>query len=267
MITPPAPTLPATVQFVGPWTEEARAQVIATLTPWIPVLSAPWTLTYERDTLGTGKRAATAEGYSATVERDGAAQRVIARCWELGMFLRQLAAHVRAQAEGRAAPAAKPIRRSPLEVGRWLTKQKFEKRYQPQRWLNVVVIDGGTRRVRVRPYDLINLIRQHKDAYVQFAWNDQPHSREKKIQITGRRSAERFETIRVTDAPFTTVKLRICYALTPEQDTEVILHDGYGLPEIDRWWEKMKGSHIPLPLPAEAHPRRNWPTRLRRSDS
>lgn len=63
---------------------------------------------------------------------------------------------------------------------------------------------------------------------------------------------ERFETIPVTDPPYSTVKLRICYALTPEKDTEVILHDGYGLPEIDRWWERMKGTDIPVPLPAEA---------------
>jgi hypothetical protein len=63
---------------------------------------------------------------------------------------------------------------------------------------------------------------------------------------------ERFETITTTDAPYTTVKLRICYALTPEKDTEVILHDGYGLPEIDRWWERMKTTDIPVPLPAEA---------------
>ena len=104
MIPPIAATLPATVQFVGPWTEEARAQVITTLTPLIPALPAPWTLTYERDTLGTGKYAATAEGYSAAVERDCAAQRVIARCWDLGMYLRQLAAYVRTQAEGQAAP-------------------------------------------------------------------------------------------------------------------------------------------------------------------
>lgn len=244
--------LPATVQFVGPWSDEDRAQVIATLTPLIPALSAPWKIIYERDEIGTGRRRATVHAYSAAVERSDEAPPDISRCWELGMFLRQLAAHIRAQAEGHAAPAPTPIRRSPLEVGRWLTKQKFEKRYQPQRWRNVVMIDGGSVRVRVGPYHLMNLIRQHKDAYFQFCWNDQPHSREKKIQIKGRRSAERFETIPVTDAPFTTVKLRICYALTPQKDTEVILHDGYGLPEIDRWWEKMNTSQIPLPLPAEA---------------
>src|SRR4028118_547904 len=98
----------------------------------------------------------------------------------------------------------------------------------------------------------MNLIRTHKDAYFQFQWNDQPRTRQKKIQVKGRGSAEHFETITATNAPFTTVKLRICYALTPEQDTEVILHDGYELPEIDRWWEKMKTTDIPLPLPAEA---------------
>ncbi len=118
--------------------------------------------------------------------------------------------------------------------------------------MHVVSIDGGERRVRVRPYDVINLIRQHKEAYFQFAWNDQPHTREQKIMVKGCRSDERFTTIPVTDPPYTTVKLRICYALTPQRDTEVILHDGYGLPEIDRWWEKVKGYDIPLPLPAEA---------------
>ena len=150
------------------------------------------------------------------------------------------------------APTPKPIRRSPLEFGTWYTKKKFEQRYQTSRWFNVVTIDGGAIRVRIRPYDLQHLLRTHQDAYFQFCWNDQPHHREKKIAVKGRRSAERFETIPVTDAPYTTVKLRICYALTPERDTEVILHDGYGLPEIDRWWERVKGKEIALPLPAEA---------------
>jgi hypothetical protein len=146
----------------------------------------------------------------------------------------------------------KPIRRSPLEFGRWYTKKKFEKRYQTSRWLNVVTIDGGAIRVRIRPYDLQHLLLAHKDAYFQLCWNDQPHHREKKIQIKGRRSAERFETIPTTEPPYTTVKLRICYALTPQRDTEIILHDGYGLPEVDRWWERVKGKEIALPLPAEA---------------
>ncbi|HEY0737773.1 MAG TPA: hypothetical protein VGD69_22835 [Herpetosiphonaceae bacterium] len=39
-----------------------------------------WGLTYEREILGTGTCAATAEGSSAAVERDGAVQHVIARC-------------------------------------------------------------------------------------------------------------------------------------------------------------------------------------------
>ncbi|HEY0607771.1 MAG TPA: hypothetical protein VGD58_32955 [Herpetosiphonaceae bacterium] len=252
-MTPPISSLPATVRFAGPWSEEDRAQVITTLTPLIPALSVPWLLTYEHDATATARtRAVIAHAYSATVERDGEAQPVLSRCWDLGMYLRQLAAYVRAQAEGQTAPAVKPIRRSPLEIGQWLTKQKFEQRYQPQRWLNVVVIDGGTRRVRVSPYKLITLIRTHAAAYFQFAWNDQPHTRQQKIAVKGRRSAERFETIPVTDPPYTTVKLRICYALTPERDTEVTLHDGYGLPEIDRWWERMTMSHIALPLPAEA---------------
>jgi hypothetical protein len=145
-----------------------------------------------------------------------------------------------------------PIRRSPLEFGTWYTKKKFEKRYQTSRWLNVVTIAGGNVRVRVRPYDLQNLLRQHQAAYFQFSWNDQPHHREKKIAIKGKRSAERFDKIPTTDPAYTTVKLRICYALTPERDTEVILHDGYGLPEIDKWWERAKGYEIALPLPAEA---------------
>ncbi|HEY0739284.1 MAG TPA: hypothetical protein VGD69_30460 [Herpetosiphonaceae bacterium] len=248
------PTLPATVQFVGPWCDEDRAQVITTLTPLIPALTLPWLLTYEREALVLGKRAALGHAYSAAVERDGQAQPVLSRSWDLPMFCRQLAAHVRAQAEGQAAPTPKPIRRSPLEVGQWLTKKKFEQRYQPQRWLNVVVIDGGAIRVRVRPYDLQTLIRTHAAAYFQFVWNDQPHTRQQKIAVKGRRSAERFETIPVTDPPWTTVKLRICYALTPEKDTEIVLHDGYGLPEIDRWWERMSSTDIPLPLPAEAQP-------------
>jgi hypothetical protein len=244
--------LPATVRFVGPWSDADRAQVITTLTPLIACLTVPWTLTYECDEVGTGRHRTMVHAYSAAVEREGEAQRVISRCWDFGMFLRQLAAHVRAQRNGEAQPAAKPIRRSPLEYGRWYTKKDFEKRYQVQQWLNVVTINGGRVRVRVRPYDLINLIRTHKDAYFQFAWNDQPHTREQKIMVKGRRSAERFTTIATTDPPYTTVKLRICYALMPERDTEIILHDGYGLPEIDRWWERAQGCDIPLPLPAEA---------------
>ncbi|HEX6290562.1 MAG TPA: hypothetical protein VFZ66_15340 [Herpetosiphonaceae bacterium] len=106
--------------------------------------------------------------------------------------------------------------------------------------------------MRFRPYDIQNLLRQHKDAYFQFAWNDQPHQREQKIMVKGRCSAERFVPLLTTDTPHTTVTLRICYALTPERDTEVILHDGYGLPEIDRWWARASGSTIRLPLPAEA---------------
>ncbi|HEX6290196.1 MAG TPA: hypothetical protein VFZ66_13465 [Herpetosiphonaceae bacterium] len=148
----------------------------------------------------------------------------------------------------------KPIRRSPLEFGRWYTKNAFEKHYQTSRWLHVVVIDGGNVRVRVRPYDLHTLLRTHKDAYVHFVWNDQPHQREQKVMVKGRRSAERFVTMPTTDPPYTTVKLRICYARTPERDTEIILHDGYGLPEIDRWWARASGSTIRLPLPAEAQP-------------
>lgn len=191
MMTPITATLPATVQFVGPWTDADRAQVVTTLTPLIPALTVPWVLTYEHDATATTRTLAVIpQAYSAAVERDGEAQRVLSRRWDLGMFLRQLAAHIRTQAEGHPAPAATPIRRSPLEVGQWLTKQKFEKRYQPQRWRNVVVIDGGAIRVRVQPYALQTLIRQHKDAYFQFVWNNQPHTRQQKIAVTGRRSAE-----------------------------------------------------------------------------
>ncbi len=70
--------------------------------------------------------------------------------------------------------------------------------------------------------------------------------------VKGKRSAERFVTVQTTEPPYTTVKLRICHALTPERDTKIVLHDGYGLPEIDRWWERAQGCDIPLPLPAEA---------------
>ena len=240
------PCLPATVRLVGPWSETDQAQVSATLTPLLDRLAEPWTLTYERDEAGTGRHRTLMHAYSAAVERDGQAQQVITRCWDLPMFLRQLAAHIR----GEAGP--RPIRRSPLEFGRWYTKKEFEKRYQTSRWLHVVIIDGGSVRVRVRPYDIQNLVRSHKDAYFQFAWNDQPHEREQKIMVKGRRSSERFQTIPVTDPPYSTVKLRICYALTPEKNTEVILHDGYGLPEVDRWWENVTGCDIALPLPAEA---------------
>jgi hypothetical protein len=150
------------------------------------------------------------------------------------------------------APRPTPIRRSPLESGRWYTKKAFEKHYQTKRWSHLIIIEGGAARVRVAPYDLQNLLRAHKDAYFQLAWNDQPHQREQKIQVTGRRSAERFETIPTTDPAYTTVKLRICYALTPERDTEIVLFDGKGLPEVTRWWEHATGYEIALPLPAEA---------------
>lgn len=150
-----------------------------------------------------------------------------------------------------APPTPAPIRRSPLEFGRWYTKPAFEQHYQTRRWRHLVVICGGERGVRVQPDDLQHLLRAHKDAYFQLAWNDQPYQREKKIKVKGRHSVERFTTIATTDPPYTTVKLWICYALTPERDTEVILHDGYGLPEIERWWERAQGYTIALPLPAD----------------
>lgn len=93
MMTPLAATLPATVRFVEPWSDEDRAQVIAALTPLIPALTVPWTLTYEHDPTATTRTLAVIpHAYSAAVERDGLAHTVISRSWDLPMFLRQLAA-------------------------------------------------------------------------------------------------------------------------------------------------------------------------------
>ena len=56
----------------------------------------------------------------------------------------------------------------------------------------------------------------------------------------------------ITYPPGTTIRLRICYALTPERDTEVLLHDGYGLPMRDRWWEQHPGPGGRAPATAPA---------------
>src|SRR3712207_2560657 len=143
-----------------------------------------------------------------------------------------------------------PLVRSPLEFGRWYTKPKFEQHYGVRHWGTVVrFVDAGTA-VRCSGYALIALLRQHASAYFQLQWNAQPAQGSIEVAV-GAGKRQQWRPYPITYPPGTTIRLRICYALTPERDTEVLLFDGYGLPTRDRWWEQVAAHEVVLTPPRQ----------------
>jgi hypothetical protein len=141
-----------------------------------------------------------------------------------------------------------PLVRSPLEFGRWYTKPTFEQHYGVRQWREVVRFTDGAHTVRCSGFALIALLREHAAAYFQLAWNAQAHRGSIEVAV-GSGKRQQWRPYPITHAPGSTIRLRICYALTPQRDTEVVLHDGYGLPMRDRWWETIRPQVVVLTPP------------------
>jgi len=138
-----------------------------------------------------------------------------------------------------------PPVRSPLEFGRWYTKPAFEKQYRVRIWPYVVSFFYDQQRVRCSAAAVINLLQQHAAAYFQLLWNARPYLGTQEVRVrSGKR--QRWMPYPRLYAPGTTIRLRICYALAPQRDTEVILYDGYGLPTRETWWQQAATTRIVL---------------------
>ena len=104
-------------------------------------------------------------------------------------------------------------------------KPVFERHYGVRDWRTVVrFVDVGTA-VRCSGYALIALLRVHASAYFQLQWNAQPAKGSIEVAV-GAGKRQQWRPYPITYPPGTTIRLRICYALMPERDTAVVLHDG-----------------------------------------
>lgn len=252
--------LPSTVQFNGNWTLHDYASVYQTVCSWIDVLPPSLVLHYEQRFVqeSVAKALCVFDCYRASMTCDDTSIDLVPEAWDCDYFVRRLVARLRAD---HPCPQASPIGAasrsivdrphvvSPLETGRWYTKRAFEKQYRSNTWGQIVMFARDGVEIHVQAYALQQVLKRHKEAYFQFAWNQHPCTRNMCVPVRSRRQAgSSIRLTTITDRPNTTVLLRICYAMTPQQDTEEVLYDGYGLPEHDRWWQRAEGYRIQLTL-------------------
>lgn len=249
--------LPKTVHFAGQWMLSEQQRTYEALLSVTDMLTTDLRLHYERVFVqGSAASATIFDCYSATLFHDGVSLPLVADAWDFDYFLRRLlhqlrnmCSEERSLANEHSVPSAHPtITPSPLEQGRWYTKRAFEQQYQVKAWQHLVIVVRGDVHIRMQAYAVQQVLRQHKNAYFQLIWNEQPFVRELRVPIQSRRGrGQTWRAMTMTYQPYTTVRLRVCYALQPQQDTEIVLYDGYGLPEQDRWWRRGLGYRIQLP--------------------